>query len=247
MKKILSVLITSTTLTTAAFSNAGPAPMPTPCPACPTAPIPCWGGFKLGLQLGYGQYGNKLSYRVEEGAGPTIYRGSLKTTTKGAIGGVHAGYDLQFAKMWLVGINTSFDFNGLSGKSRFRVEPDEIFSTQAKSQYTIAVVPRVGMVMNDSLFYVGAGWAGSTWKTNTRILDNTLRRNKSEFLNALRVSVGAAQKMNKFLLGVEVNFDSYESLSSRAANVDDSFRTTYKPRMLSGMVKLSYMLCNTAY
>ncbi len=244
MKKILSVLITSTTLTTAAFSNAGPAPMPAPCPECPATPVPCWGGFKLGAQLGYGHSNSKSNFTADAA---NTHTGSLKTSAKGALGGFHAAWDLQFDRMWLVGVNASFDFSGLNGKATVQEDATTIIRHNVKSQYTVAVVPRIGMVMKDSLFYVGLGWAGSSWKTHTSISNNTLRRHNSEFLNAVRFSVGAAQKMKNFLLGVEVNYDAYESISSRADNGGAaSFRTSHKPRVLSGMVKLSYMLCNKA-
>jgi len=179
MRKILGVLLTSTVLTTAAFANAGPAPMATPCPACPEAPVTKWSGFKLGAQAGYGQ---------------------TNVIAKGAIGGVHAGYDFQIAKNWIVGANTSFDMTSIKALG-------------IKAKYTVAVVPRIGIVMNDSLFYVGAGWAGTKF-------------NRGGFEDALRISVGAGQKINRALLGVEVNYDHYD------ANIKN----------LSGMVKLSFCL-----
>lgn len=178
MKKILGVLLTSTLLTTSAFSNAGPA---APCPACPEVPVTKWGGFKLGGQFGY-------SHVLASANGFT-------GGAKGFVGGAHLGYDFQLNKNWILGATTSFDFSDVDNQ-----------------KYTVAVVPRVGYVMQDSLFYVGAGWAGSKF---------------SDFENAFRLSVGAGQKMNKVLLGAEVNYDVYGHNNLRA---------------LSGMLKVSFCM-----
>ncbi len=247
MKNILSVLLTSTVLTGAAFANAGPAPAPAaPCPPCAPCPekIISWGGFKLGAQLGYGQASSDSKIRVED-TNNLVHVARNDHSSKSPIGGVHFGWDYQFATNWLMGLNTSFDFSSFKDSKRLSRNGVNIFRSSAEAKYTLAVVPRVGIVLKDSFFYVGAGWAGTSWKLKTNVIDNGTRRHNTDFLSALRVSVGAVQRINKVMLGVEVNYDSYSSLNSRRDDGTNSFRTSFKPRVLSGMVKASYMLCNT--
>lgn len=217
MKKLLSVLALSTALSVPALSNAGPAAAP--CPACPEMPAPKWGGFKVGMQLGYAhgvtslkfdgielpaQSSTSSSSSSSSNNNPAFGTisdsdladgGTLHLGAKGVFGGVHGAYDFQFNRNWIIGAEASFDF---------------VQNSLAK--YTVAVVPRVGYGLNDSLFYVGAGWAGTKFD--------------HEFENAFRLALGAAQKMGRVLLGVEADYDFYR----------------HSTRVLEGKVKLSFML-----
>lgn len=182
MKNLLSVLALSSALVVPALSNAGPAP----CPACPEAPAPKWGGFKLGLQLGYGHATQKIKFGGSESSSSLLSSdlqaianagGSFTAGSKGVLGGFHAGYDFQLNKNWIIGAESSFDF---------------LQHSLAEGKYSVTVLPRVGYGMQDSLFYVGCGWVGTKG---------------DEFHNGVRVALGAGQKMGRVLLGVEGDYD----------------------------------------
>jgi len=175
-------------------------------------PAPKWGGFKLGVELGYGHgYAKVKPGDINDSSSSSAHAfshseeveahelgESINFGAKGVLGGVHAAWDFQFARNWIVGAEASFDF-----------------VQNSLGKYTVAVVPRVGYGLNDSLFYVGAGWAGSKFS-----------HHGSDFNSAFRLALGAAQKMGRVLLGVEGDYDFYQK----------------NMRVLSAKLKLSFML-----
>lgn len=213
MKKIIGILLASSVLSSAAFANAAPSA----CPACPSAPAAKWGGFKLGAQLGYGH--SSFSF-VDDNVRSDI-------SLKGAIGGLHAGYDYQVSNSVLLGLNTSFDLSGVKGTLQ---------DAKISNKWTVAIVPRVGLVLQDSMLYAGAGWAATKFQLKDTDAATPLKGKKT--LNAFRLQMGAAQRMNKVLVGVEANYDFYGK-KKFVADIDNS---SFKPRTLSAMVKVSYMM-----
>lgn len=207
MKKIIGIMLASTVLTTSAFSNAAPAPA---CPACPSVAAK-WSGVKFGGQLGYGHTSNKL------------LTGDF--SLKGVLGGLHAGYDHQTSKNMILGMNASLDFSGMKGK----VGDDLKYS----SKWTVAVVPRVGLVAQDSLLYAGAGWAATKFEVK-----NAPAQKGKKTMSGLRLQAGAAQKMNKVLMGVEANYDFH----GKKKLISSDTGSAVKPRTLSAMLKVSYMM-----
>ncbi|MBP6986499.1 MAG: porin family protein [Alphaproteobacteria bacterium] len=208
MKKIIGILLASSVLSSAAFANAAPSA----CPACPSAPAAKWGGFKLGAQLGYGHSSVRLV--------------NSDISAKGVIGGLHAGYDYQVSNSVVLGLNTSFDLSGVKG--------NPTTGDKLSNKWTVAVVPQVGLVLQDSKLYAGAGWAA----TKMQFKDTTAPAfSKSKTLNAFRLQMGAAQRMNKVLVGLEANYDFYGKKA-----LTNYTNTSAKPRTLSAMVKVSYMM-----
>ena len=252
MKKLLAMMLTSAALTTAACANAGPAP----CPACPEAPVAKWGGWWLGAQLGYQHATGKMSWRSGPFGQAIDYSENTDLAAHGVFGGLNGSYNYQFNKNWLVGLEVSIDWSGMKGKSDSFTPTDaalghDFFKVDA--DWTVAVVPRLAYVMNDSMFYVGAGWAGTEWDVSGRnadVISNNgteanARFSKDKFLSAFRLAVGAAQRMNRVLLGVEGTYDWYGSISAGRAvdnNGDQTTNVSYKPRVLSAKVTLRYML-----
>jgi opacity protein-like surface antigen len=239
MKKILGILLTSTVLTGTAFANAGPAP----CPACPEQPVARWGGFKLGAQLGYGHAWKRFTLtETDNFTGAQNFAARSDLGAHGIFGGFHAGYDWQFNKNWIVGVDTSIDFNGIKGTSRLTDANGFLTTFSNKSKYTVAVVPRLGYVLNDSLFYVGAGWAGSKWNVNVFDQGNNITVGTNKFKSAFRLEVGAGQRMGRVLLTVAGTYDWFGSISRTVSDGFVTDRGTEKPRVLSAKLKLSYMI-----
>jgi hypothetical protein len=200
MKKIIGGLLLSTILAVPALSNAGPAPQA--CPECPMEAFPKWAGFKLGGQLGYAHGVSKVhGHNSRFGLG-----------SRGFLGGIHLGYDMQFNTRFIVGIEGSANS---AEKHLFR--------------YNAAVIARAGYAMQSSLFYVGAGYVGAHFK----------REGSKKFQSGVRVAVGAGHRINRILLGVEVDYDWF---SKKHGHNNRNHNHQSKPRLLTGVVKLSYML-----
>lgn len=251
MKKVIGVLLATTLLSGTAFARGAPAPAPAP--VMQPCPAVTWGGFKVGAQLGYGHSANDFKQTSTTttslfgvpGTTTAVSRTSADLASDGVLGGVHAGYDYQFHPNWLVGIEAFFDFADLEGK----VKTDNTIVLKAEMDWTVGAKARLGYVLNDSLFYGGIGWAGSRWKLTDSSF-NTSKR-KSDFINGLQLTLGAAQRFNRILLGLEGNYTFYESLkhTQTVNNVAVPGETAsvvtqdkISPRVLDVKLKLSYML-----
>jgi opacity protein-like surface antigen len=134
MKSKISLLALSIALTSPALSNAGPAPV---APIqCPEVEAEKWGGFAVGVHVGYGHLWEKKR------TSGTPYK---QVIGRGSFGGFHGGYDLLIQKNWVLGLETSFDWSEYA----------------LGCKWNVAVIPKIGYVSNDSIIYVGAGWFGS--------------------------------------------------------------------------------------
>jgi len=85
------------------------------------APVNNWTGFYIGVNGGGGWGSRSVSFSPNDpmttaffttltGAPP-----STSFTSSGALGGFQLGYDWQFNRNWLVGLETDFDWSGING------------------------------------------------------------------------------------------------------------------------------------
>jgi hypothetical protein len=241
MKKIIGILLASTVLSGTALANAGP----TPCPSCPQQPPARWSGFKLGVQVGYGFSSNRynMTENFAPAPGPLLVGLRQDQASHGVFGGFGGSYDYALNRSWVLGLDATFDGMGVSGGTRF---VDAINNTnwiaKIKTKYTVAVLPRIGYVMNDSMVYIGTGWAGTKWTVNGRDNNNLLQNNRSKFRSAFRLAVGAAQRINRVVVGLEADYDWYSSFRTAVRGNGLDLRTEFAPRVFSTKLKVSYML-----
>jgi outer membrane immunogenic protein len=157
------------------WAAAAQAQSPARTQANAVSPVHNWTGFYAGVNAGYG-FGNQT---VALAAGDPVIQGltsgpgfpagtqipSAAYNVKGATGGVQAGYNLQVAPQWVVGLET--DFNGLdfsaSGASAFRLGMTSTFSdivglvASEKADWFGTVRGRIGWLPVDRLLVYGTG------------------------------------------------------------------------------------------
>jgi outer membrane immunogenic protein len=152
MKRLSVVLVA----TVAAFNfthAAFAADMPTKAPAAPLPPAYNWTGFYIG-----GYYGTAVGSQT--GSTPTDVLGSRTGQTNvnkwGAVGGLTAGYNWQFAPHWLVGLEGEFGYLGIS---RSNIEFNDDTTVGLKTDWYGTARARIGYVTGPSLIYATGGAA----------------------------------------------------------------------------------------
>lgn len=263
MKRIIGIILTTTSYATAAMSNGTVISAPTQAPQKGQS----WGGFKIGMQVGYGTSNNHMDIQLRaRAAAPNRFlKISGDSTSAGFLGGLHGGWDFPFNGHWLVGLETFIDYSGLNGKVKHRDNVVARLPYGVKSSiemdWSVGFMARAGYITNDTLFYAGIGWVGSKWKLESSFFDVTFpagvhinpHAHKHKFINGLRLAVGAGERYDQWLLGLEASYTFYGKKShkwSYAENGDSGFidmSHKMKPCVLDAKVKVSYMLQSVAY
>jgi outer membrane immunogenic protein len=88
-------------------------------PPAPIAPAPSWTGFYVGANVGYGWGDRDVTYRGNDPlTTPGVFPLGFPPTSfdaSGVVGGVQLGYNWQFNRNWLVGVETDFSGSGVDG------------------------------------------------------------------------------------------------------------------------------------
>lgn len=142
---------------TAAFlflSAAGAKATDMPIKAAPVAaPAPfSWNGLYIGAHAGYGW----ADYDMRDNAPPTIIVAPNKL--RGWLGGGQIGYNVQFARNWLLGGEFDFAAADLRGTGAF---PGGALTTRGKIDFLGTARTRFGYVVDRTLVYAtgGLAWA----------------------------------------------------------------------------------------
>jgi outer membrane immunogenic protein len=102
---------------------ASAADLPRKAPAAPPPPpVYSWTGFYVGANIGGGWGKRDVDYVANDPliasffatTGPAL---PMSFTSSGVVGGVQLGYNWQFNRNWLVGLETDFDGSGIKGSS----------------------------------------------------------------------------------------------------------------------------------
>jgi len=90
-------------------------------PVAPAAAPYNWTGFYAGANIGGGWGSRGVDYSANDPlSGSLIIGGGLPPQsfdTSGALGGLQIGYNWQFNRNWLVGIETDFNWSGIKGSA----------------------------------------------------------------------------------------------------------------------------------
>jgi outer membrane immunogenic protein len=167
MKRVLlGVIGISGLLIAAPLSNANAADMPlkAPPPAA-AAPVFSWTGLYFGAQAG-GVWGHDSGNITNPGIPfpPPIFV-PFTFTTQSAMGGLHAGYNLQISQ-WVFGVEGSIDWMNLNKASMVGICPLFCGAATTKSDYQASVRGRVGIAFDRALIY-GTGGVAMANITNT--------------------------------------------------------------------------------
>jgi outer membrane immunogenic protein len=123
MKIAISICGIAVLLGTQAFAADMPLKAPPPQPV--TVPY-SWNGFYLGGEVGGAWSDNTLNYSPNDQVAAPLINGdagplgqqpfpSIPIRQAGVVGGFEVGYNWQFSRQWLVGLETDFSFSGIRG------------------------------------------------------------------------------------------------------------------------------------
>lgn len=108
----------------AASDLVNAADMATKAPPAPVAaPAPSWNGFYAGGNIGGGWGSRNVAFTPNDPSAAASLFGnaggppSTSLSSSGVLGGVQLGYNWQFSRNGLVGLETDFDWSGMKGSS----------------------------------------------------------------------------------------------------------------------------------
>ena len=146
--------------------------MPVKAPVAPVVAPYSWTGFYVGANGGYGWNdssatetpGDPASAFVSPGPfGPTVIpQASTSFNPKGAFGGVQAGYNWQFDRNWVAGIETDFQGADIKGDSTTLLNSSNIanffnLNTSQKVEWFGTLRARLGYLPVSSLLLYATG------------------------------------------------------------------------------------------
>jgi outer membrane immunogenic protein len=146
--------------------NASAADLPVKAPAAPVAAPYSWTGFYVGANVGGGWGHRNIDYSPNDSAsvifignGNAVLGDSFKSS--GVVGGLQLGYNHQFNRSWLVGLETDFDWTGMKGSGSTPYFGSlENSSAEERIKWFGTVRARLGYLPTDNLLaYVTGGFA----------------------------------------------------------------------------------------
>ncbi len=233
MKKLAIVALAATALTTGAFANnkhAGP-----------------WVGLSLGVGLSHGSL--DFTGPVEDS------KGKIDASTRGILGGLHAGWDWTFENKWLLGIELLGEISSMDGKSVIS-ERDagvgaerfgSLLEQKIDMDWSFGVSARGGVIYGDTVIYLHAGWIGSEWELKSISTDRDMNdavdsKKNDKFLSGFRAGIGFDTMLNENVsFGGEWAYTWYSSVDSVLDAADDPVsRVKYDPDTSVFRVNLKY-------
>ncbi len=122
----------------------------------PLAPVPVftWTGFELGAQVGGGVA--RTSVNVEGDSFPfPAFPSSASYDSTGPFGGIHLGFNYQFAGPIVAGVQLEYNFAGITGKA---IAPPLTFVSTSIREFGSADA-RLGVAFDRLLIYAIGGFA----------------------------------------------------------------------------------------
>ena len=125
MKNLLIGTVAAALVGIAAQAEAADLPMKAP--PSPVAAAYSWTGFYIGGHVGYGFEDPTVAFAPNDanvvlaiaciaGSGFTCPPGPAAFNRNGIFGGLQTGYNWQFNRSWLLGVETDFDWSNLKGQ-----------------------------------------------------------------------------------------------------------------------------------
>ncbi len=130
------------------------------------APAPNWTGWYGGVNVGGGWTNTDVGYSANDpltaivfGLAPLPARGD-SVNAAGALGGLQLGYNYQFQRNWVVGLETDFQFSGIrgSGSTTYNVNAGQFIThVNQNIEYFGTVRARLGYLPTDQLLVYATG------------------------------------------------------------------------------------------
>ena len=124
--RLLSIIFIAGLASLGLVQAAAAADLPRKAPAPPVATaVPGWTGFYIGANAGGGWGRRDVDFSANDPAttlffDPAVFDGAPPAASldlSGAVGGLQLGYNWQFSRRWLLGVETDFDWSGIKGSS----------------------------------------------------------------------------------------------------------------------------------
>lgn len=213
MKKLVFSLLAAATI---CGTPVAAADLPAKGPVYKAAPYYNWTGWYGGVNAGYGF---DPTYWLENPPGtPDIL---LPLHPQGAFGGLQIGYNWQFTRAWLFGIEADFQFADIKDRFNF-IYPGGGASFAALSiDYFTTVRGRLGYVVDRNLFFFTAGGAFARFQGNifADFDANDGILNGHKWLGGYVVGVGYERAFaNVWTLKIEYLFLDFSHLDIRGIN-----------------------------
>jgi outer membrane immunogenic protein len=154
----LGALIASPALAADMAVKAPPA-MPAP------APVYSWTGWYVGANAGYGWSDPTYIFSGVNGAGALLVDPSFigigvphTLNTSGFIGGGQLGYNRQFNRNWLAGLETDIDYADVRGSDTFPTGNSGLFgNANRRLEWFGTLRPRIGFLPTDRFLVFATG------------------------------------------------------------------------------------------
>lgn len=173
--RLISVAVTTFILAASGSAFAADMPVKAPPRSVPPVSSPSWTGFYAGINGGYAWTDRSFNFAgndtVSQGLTCGPGGGAIGTCAPasfamhGGVGGGQAGYNWQFNRNWLLGIEADFDWSDLRGQGASNfifggVSPIDIFRASENVQWFGTLRARLGFVSFDNwLIYATGGFA----------------------------------------------------------------------------------------
>ncbi|MXQ12450.1 outer membrane protein [Microvirga makkahensis] len=172
MKKILLSSVALLGLTAGAMAADLPSRY-APAPVVAAVPVFTWTGFYVGAQAGYA-WGEDEARVLVDGVDvtPTFVVGGTDFDTDGFVGGVHAGYNVQFGS-FVVGLEGDIEAAGIDGDRTFNdvLVAGDAFTTSTDINFQGSLRARAGVAFDRALVYATGGLAFANFE-NTYSYNN---------------------------------------------------------------------------
>jgi outer membrane immunogenic protein len=181
-----------------------------------SVPVFTWAGFYVGVQGGYAFGQDNL--KVFSTATGLTYGRIDGGDMDGLVGGVHAGYNVQFGSL-VVGVEGDIEASDLESKRSETYVAGGIFTDTYKASldYQASLRARIGFAFDRALVYATAGVTygdfGGTFSSTSTIaglaITNTIKTNQDAWGYALGAGVEYALT-NNLTTRVEYRYSSFD-------------------------------------
>jgi len=230
--------------------TASAADLPVKAPVAPVAVAPSWTGWYVGLNVG-GNWGTSaISTTVGNSSTGAFYPPNIVSNinaigapanlnTNGFTGGLQGGYNYQIGQ-WLWGVEADFQYFRSAGSNSV-TGPIAAFNTvtitsSISSDWLFTLRPRLGIILNNWLFYGTGGLAVSELKANWNWVNTTAGLPITESASASGVKAGwivgggiETMLPGKWLIGAEYLYVNFGSISVNSIAIETGFGPLSNP------------------
>lgn len=134
-------------------------------PVPPVAPVTSWTGFYAGVNIGGGWSNTGVGYGTNDpvtailfGLGVDLPANGDRIRSSGVLGGVQTGYNYQFQRSWVAGVEADFQFASINGSGSTSYAGGFVSSSASQDIKSFGTVrARLGYLATDSLMVYATG------------------------------------------------------------------------------------------